>query len=328
MKRLLSVVLVLCLVLGVLLAGLKILSMYRNVWNMLDELSYSGYDTASNVSQIMQDIETLKTQTDTLATQVDHLHRQTFYSANSAPTAYDYSWVNKQTPYIAHACGGIGEDTYTNSREAFIHNYALGQRIFEIDFNLSNDGVLIASHDEDTWRRLTGSDRPYTSDNFNQTAMLSGYHTLSCSQVIELMAAHPDVYVVTDTKATTQAEVMLAFSQLVYCAKQTHPEVLERIIPQIYNEEMLPWISSIYPFRSVIFTLYQLRWTPDDILNFCMNSGVRFITMPADQVSEDVLRLWDTLGIRVGVHTINDEHEAAKLFDLGADVLYTDYLIP
>ena len=45
---------------------------------------------------------------------------------------------------------------------------------------------------------------------------------------------------------------MLAFSQLVYCAKNTHPEVLERLIPQIYNEDMLSWVCAVYPFRSVI----------------------------------------------------------------------------
>jgi len=328
MKRFLSILLILCLLLGGLLAGNKLISMYRNVWNTLDNLTLSSYENASGTAMILQTVDALQSQIDTLSTQVDHLHRQAFYSIGSKQNNYDYSWVDNVPPYIAHACGGIGDATYTNSREAFIHNYNLGQRVFEIDFNLSDDGILIASHDEQLWRSMTGSSLPYSSENFNQTTLLDGYESLSCREVIELMSAYPDVYIVTDTKATTQAEVMLAFSQLVHCAKQVHPESLERIIPQIYSEEMLPWISSIYPFRSVIFTLYQLHWTPDAILNFCMNSGIRFITMPADQVSEEVLRLWDTLGIRIGVHTINDQNEAENLFNLGVDMLYTDFITP
>ena len=319
--------LIICLSIGGLFAAKKVISMYRNIWDALDNLSAVTQYSASQIDETTQKIDILNAHLHTLSTQVDHLHREAFRSNDSVATGYDYSWIDSAPPYIAHACGGIDGTTYTNSREAFISNYELGHRVFEIDFNLSDDGILIASHDEDTWRRLTGSDLPYTSEHFNQLPLLNGYSSLSCSDVVELMAAHPDVYVVTDTKATTQNEVMLAFSQLVHCAQKSHPEVLKRIIPQIYSEEMLPWISSIYPFRSVIFTLYQLRWTPDSILNFCMNSGIRFITMPADQLTEDVLRLFDTLDIQVAVHTINDKTEANTFFDMGVDMIYTDFLI-
>lgn len=332
MKRVFSlactVLLLVSLCIGGLFAVRKAFSMYKNIWDMLDTLANTMQDNASEIHKITERICTLDSHLYTLSTQVDHLHRETFRSDDSITTGYDYSWLNSVPPYIAHACGGIDGVTYTNSREAFIQGYNLGQRVFEIDFNLSNDGVLIASHDENTWRQLTGSNLPYTSEHFNQLLLLDEYDSLSCADVIDLMALYPDVYVVTDTKSSTQSEVMLAFSQLVHCAKKSHPEVLNRIVPQIYNEQMLSWISSIYPFRSVIFTLYQLHWTPEAILNFCMNSGIRFITIPADQVSEDVLQLWDTLGIHIGVHTINDQDEAEKLFNLGIDMLYTDFISP
>ena len=199
---------------------------------------------------------------------------------------------------------------------------------FEIDFNLANDGVLIACHSEDDWRRMTGSTLPYESRHFDEQPLCGQYESLNAQEVIELLTEHPDAYIITDTKDTTQTEVMLAFSQLVYLAQKTHPEVLARIIPQIYNEDMLPWVEAVYPFPSIIYTLYQVLWTPESVLDFCMNSGVRFITMPQDQVTEEALRLWDTLGIRVGVHTVNDPLQAQQLFDLGVDMLYTDFLTP
>ena len=329
MKRVLRPLCIIILIILLLFTGLfaakKLHSMYRNIWSVLDTLSSAaGQVHAADLAAMSRTIDTLESELDALRTQVDHLHRQAF----SDSTGYDYSWADSAPPYIAHACGGIDGATYTNSREAFIRNYELGQRVFEIDFNLAQDGILISSHDEETWRRMTGSDLPYTSVHFNQQPLLGGYESLSISDVIELMAAYPDAYVVTDTKAVAKEEVLLAFSQLVHCAQQTHPEVLDRIIPQIYHQEMLSWVSSVYPFRSVIFTLYQLRWTAEDILDFCMNSGVRFITLPQDQVQEDVLRLWDTLDIRVAVHTINEPQDAASLFYMGVDMVYTDFLTP
>ena len=37
--------------------------------------------------------------------------------------------------------------------------------------------------------------------------------------------------------------------------------------------------SDIYPFKSVIFTLYAIEWDAVSVLKFCEDSGVRFITM-------------------------------------------------
>lgn len=241
---------------------------------------------------------------------------------------YDYSWMNDVPPYIAHACGGIDGKTYTNSREAFLLNYELGHRVFEIDFNLSEDGVLIAAHDKEHWKEITKTDLPYTSENFNRLLIYDQYESLNWSEIIDLMAEYPDVYLVTDTKSQAKRSVMLAFSQLVSCAEQTHPEVLERIIPQIYNEDMLSWISRFYSFKSVIFTLYATEWSPQSVLDFCKNSGVRFITMPVKSVSEDIIRLWDTMDIQVAVHTVNNEQQIDELLRMGVDMIYTDFVVP
>lgn len=327
MKRFFSIlcvcVLLAALAAGGLLAARKAHTMYKGVWDTLDHLTLVTDELAAGQSRHAEALSTLATQANSMAQQIGYLHRQ----AQSLPNTVS-DWVDSVPPYIAHACGGIDGQVYTNSREAFLHQYARGQRVFEIDFNLANDGVLIACHSEDDWRRMTGSALPYESRHFDEQPLCGQYESLNAQEVIELLADHPDAYIITDTKDTTQAEVMLAFSQLVYLAQKTHPEVLARIIPQIYNEDMLPWVEAVYPFPSIIYTLYQVAWTPESVLDFCMNSGVRFITMPQDQVTEEALRLWDTLGIRVGVHTVNDPLQAQQLFDLGVDMLYTDFLTP
>ena len=332
MKRILIVLTALVLA-AVLLAGgafavRKLYAMYGNIWGALDNISAAADKIHRLDLEKIAGEAVLTSRVSTMSAQVEYLHSQAMRQAEAAGTQYDYAWVDSVPPYIAHACGGMEEATYTNSREAFVYNYERGQRVFEIDFNLADDGVLVAAHQESDWRRMTGTDLPYTSENFNRLPLLGKYESLDAHDVVELMAAYPDVYVITDTKATTKMATMLSFAQLVYCAQNTHPEVLERIIPQIYSEEMLPWVNAVYPFRSVIFTLYQVQWTPESVLDFCMNSGVRFITLPRDLVTADTVELWDTLGVRVGVHTVNDPEEAQRLFEMGVDMLYTDFIRP
>ena len=49
--------------------------------------------------------------------------------------------------YIAHAGGGIGGASYTNSRDAFDANYRRGFRFFETDLNWTSDDQLVLIHD-------------------------------------------------------------------------------------------------------------------------------------------------------------------------------------
>jgi len=70
--------------------------------------------------------------------------------------------------YIAHAFGGILGDTRTNSYEAFLLNYQLGHRIFEIDFTITDDGIPVIVHDIDSWRTglAENANHDFTYDNF------------------------------------------------------------------------------------------------------------------------------------------------------------------
>lgn len=245
---------------------------------------------------------------------------------------FDYSWVEEASsaPLIAHAFGDVDENTYTNSLEAFEANYAQGHRIFEVDFELTDDTYLmVAAHDKGTWYKQNdvSEDLPFTEALF-KTVNAAGYTPLDCRDVIDLMAQYPDIYIVTDTKYQHQPEVALEFSQLVRYAQQTAPETLERIIPQIYNMEMLDSIMDIYAFRSVIFTLYAINWYPQSISQFCQTSGVGFVTVSDERYDEELAGLLAAQGAYLAVHTINDVQQAQAYLDSGVALLYTDFLDP
>ena len=242
---------------------------------------------------------------------------------------FDYAWV-ETSPLIAHAGGGIGESVYTNTPEAFAANYALGHRVFELDFDLTGDDCLVSSHSEGKWRSLTGAgaDVPYTGENVLASSIAGLYRTMDYKEAIDLLSTYPDVYLITDTKYYDSTSVFLQFSQLVRYAMNTAPEVLDRIIPQIHQEEMLDWVMAVYPFRSVIFTLYRAKWTPDSLVDFCGRSGVGFITMPCASFTPEIAAKLKPYGIRIGVHTTSSKEDADTFYQNGVDMIYTDFLTP
>ncbi len=243
---------------------------------------------------------------------------------------FDYSWVNDYE-YVAHAFGGKGSKTYTNSLEAFEYNYDLGHRVFEVDFDLSTDGVTICSHDEDYWRYITGnenSDVEYSYANFKNTPLFNDYTPLDYKGVIDLLIKYPDIYIVTDTKYDDELSVYKQLGQLCAYGESKDASVLDRIVPQIYNKDMLDYVMNVHDFRSVIFTLYNIVWDKDDIAKYCMRSGVKFITVSEGVIDSDIIAMWKAMGIRVAVHTVNEADEADDFFNKGVDLIYTDFLQP
>lgn len=231
---------------------------------------------------------------------------------------FDYSWVDIE-PYIAHAGGGIFGQDYTNSYEALVLNYQLGHRLFEFDFSLTSDDDVVLTHDFATT----------TADAFNSTLVEDKFRPLSIKQLVNFLYHHPDAYIITDTKYTTQDTARLPLEAIYTAAEALDLAILDRFIIQIYHPEMLPWVMDIYPWRSVIYTLYaNPDWTPENVVEFTKSSGVKYITIDQHIITPEILDLWQPAGLLVGVHTINDFGTAKEAFARGIQNIYTDYLTP
>lgn len=298
--------LVVCVLLA---AGYKALSLYSSLSRKMDYANDLIYEANEGIRDLRYTVNC-------------ELQRFTF----------DYDWAEQLPPFIAHALGGIDGNTYTNSLEAFEQSYASGYRIFEIDLSFPDTGyTLIACHDRDQWieKANADTDAVFSYENFMSSALCGQYTPLDYRDVIDLMAAYPDVYIVTDTKYMDKVSILLQFSQLVRYAQSVDESVLSRLIPQIYNENMLIPVMSVYPFSSVIYTLYQSGSTLDEAIDFCGKSGIRFLTMPDywlnDQNCSTLSRHPELI---TAVHTVNDAQAAQGLFELGIDLLYTDFLSP
>ncbi|TLM97724.1 MAG: hypothetical protein FDZ75_03930 [Actinobacteria bacterium] len=241
-----------------------------------------------------------------------------------------YSWVARG--WIAHGLGGVGGKRVTNSLEAFEYNYARGYRVFEVDLVPSTDGTLVARHDWQAYLyEFLGQkvDNPYrrlSTAEFKSLKMHGTYTPLTVDDVMALMRAYPDVWLMTDTKGTTPADAQSAMRELVRAMGEDHV-LAERIIVQIYNEQMLDAVNSVYPFRNIVYTLYQTQSSPEQALAFARDSGIRVVALP--------IGMWTPAlsgqaggGVSLAVYTTNDRAEADRLRGGGVALLYSDFLPP
>lgn len=247
------------------------------------------------------------------------------------PYNFDYSWIEKG-PYIAHAMGGIQGSNYSNSYEAFLANYEFGQRLFEADFSLTENGDVVLMHTDQEWKtRLQSSNNlAFTTENFLSSLYDGKYHTMDYRQLIDLMIKYPDIYLITDSKYTDQPNVNKEFTQIIEYAKSKDSSVLDRFVIQIYHPEMLDWVMELYPWRSVVYTLYKNPdWTAENVKEFALESGVKVITTSHDWIDDNIATTWHDAGLTIAAFTVNDLNKVQNLIDsYDVKLIYTDYLLP
>lgn len=257
-------------------------------------------------------------------------------------TLNDYSdsdWA--ACPVITHAGGAVREADaiwyYTNSKDALIQNYSLGCRLFEFDMYPTSDNNLAIVHD---WTQFGNLDGTYFSteewlDFKTGTSNATGgtYETMTIGTLLDEMLINPDIFVITDTKSSEfPQEVVKSQFEIIYKeAVVRDPKLLNRIIPQIYNEEMYNVVQSIYEFPNLIFTCYATTEPGNEIVEFCIHhKEFKAITAPyAKQrlTDEDKQKLHQN-GLKLYYHSIYTYEEMVESFKNGADGIYTGILTP
>lgn len=250
-------------------------------------------------------------------------------------------WLRVSPRLIAHAGGTVREKEYntkyTNSLEALRQNYNLGHRLFEMDFNLTSDKKLAAVHDwyhfgnkddvapsSKEWKKFQGYGSPETPSRF--TTMLIG-------DVFDQMIINRDMVLVTDIKSMeiSKEDRITQFKELVSEANKRDKELLDRVIPQIYHQEMFGEIESIYPFKHVIYTLYASPDSGEEVLDFiAKHKEIEAVTVPIDdsRLTPKFIEQVHKLGKRVYVHTIQTYESLTKYAAINVDGFYTGLLTP
>ncbi len=234
---------------------------------------------------------------------------------------------------IGHAGGNIEDNPYTNSKDAVVYNYGRGIRTFEIDFSYTSDGYLVCKHDWGYNIQDFPNNDPVDKATFVASPIMGKYEAMSIDDLFAVMKEYPDIYIVTDTKDYEKELIEKEFNSLVRSAKEDDAlQLLDRLIIQIYDEDMYYTLSDIYPFSNYIYTLYQF-WdgTPDvfeSCARFCYDNKIHGITCWNYFVTPKIVNIAEKYGIDLYAHTENDIKEADRLLSMGVRGLYTDSLDP
>ena len=244
-------------------------------------------------------------------------------------------WYEKY-PVICHACGRTEEwDLLTNSKEAFVYNYYRGQRVFEVDIQITSDEVMVLRHDwesdlgqADAFGWTTEKKGAVTAQEFLDTPIYGKYTPLTLEDWFGIMKQCPDIYMVTDTKYSPEVEKQ--FKLFVDTAvKNGYEDVLSRVIVQIYYKDMYDEVMAVYPFENIIWTLYYIGY-PDgqEILDFMEQSEIPVLVIPSSWWDASKKSDLENSTVRVYVHTVDDEEEARQRLEQGISGIYSDDILP
>lgn len=233
----------------------------------------------------------------------------------------DISKKIKNKYLIAHAGGEIQGLTYTNTREALNLSYKNGIRLMEVDFQWTTDGQLVCVHSWDGFinKFFNVEVRQYSYDEFINFNMINGWHQLTPHNLALWLEVHPDAYVVTDIKGDNVEGLKII--------SQNYPHLVDRIIPQIYFFDEYEQVLAL-GYENIILTLYRIRNTDEEIVQFARENPLFAITMPEKRAFATLPKRLKQLGIYVYAHTINDKETMIKLMENGVDGFYTDKLRP
>lgn len=243
---------------------------------------------------------------------------------------YNYDWTKNR--YIAHAMGGIDRKTYTNSIQALEQNYKKGFRVFEIDLTLSKDNQLIAWHPASKEKLkemgipLKYYDEKPTVEEFKKLKYYGKYNTMTYKEALSYMKKYKDMYLVIDFKNSMDANSGKFYKQML---EETDPDVIDRIIPQVYNKESYNELSKIYKFKSVILTTYKMgNLDENDITNFCAMNGIKVLVIEGRRYTPSLIEKCNARVIKVYMNTYNSQKEVDSYRKKGAYGFYTDFLTP
>lgn len=229
----------------------------------------------------------------------------------------EYTWLDNR--FISCGLGKLNENDLlvTNSNEDFLYYFGKGQRVFEVDFQFTSDGVLVGKNNFD-------KEIPVSYEVLQNNTM--DFTIVSFEEICQLLLNYKDMYIVTNIKDTNSIAVDRIFQYMVSCAKKYDESILDRIIIQVYNEEMYSQIMEIYPFKSVIYNLSQKTIDDKKVLQFIKSTGIKVVTINENQISDGLIKKLYDLDCYVYVDSVDEIDLVKKYLSKGVYGYYTNSL--
>ena len=158
------------------------------------------------------------------------------------------------------------------------------------------------------------------------TKILRWYTPLDVEAIAALMRAHPDMYVITDTKDPGATGMYWAMKLLRAQLGADRDELCKRIIVQIYREPNLKTVRSVYRFPNIIYTLYMLNTTTTRAVQFAKANDIPVIVFDTTRWSPKFANQIKAAGIASSIHVVNSADKAALFRSYRVRYLFSDVL--
>lgn len=243
-----------------------------------------------------------------------------------------FHWENY--PVIAHALGGLDGKTYLNSKESFLENYEKGYRLFEVDLTQTSDGVWVCRH---SWNSPMGQweaeeKKVLSSEEFLSKPIYGTYTPMTFSDLLVLLKDYPDTFVLLDSKQYSirnYQKTLEDYSEYLEIAVRADAEeVIDQLIPEIYNEAMYPGAAFVQKFPTYLYSLWQ-EYSLEEleaIADFCKERNIPAATMYMEYWSKEAQKVFDERGILLYIYTVNNPEDAVMYIKQGAAGICTDIL--
>lgn len=243
------------------------------------------------------------------------------------------SWLDYRI--VAHALGSIDGHRATNSLEAIAVNYTENNmRVFEADMILTSDDRLVLRHDWMAYLyNLLGQTSskgkesvPLTYQEFMSLYSFGKYEPLDIEALALILQKHQDIYIITDTKYTDSETISKQFRILVDSVNKVDTGILDRLVIQVYNQQMYDLVTDIYPFKNIIYAVYANLDSQNQIIEFCKEKEIEVVAIPVEKVTPQFIERLNENDIKVYVHTVNNEEEKNNYKNMDVWGIYSDYL--
>ncbi len=235
------------------------------------------------------------------------------YSREANETLYSVlnQAVPPTMPVVSHRAGNIPGRVEPSPIDRLNHNYAAGQRLFELDFAWTADEQLVVKHD---WEERTEvpTEAAFLAENPTDHASLR--------MVFQWLEKHPDAFIVTDCKKRS----------LEGCARirMERPDLVPQFIVQIYQYKDYELVQS-QGFKNIILTLYRClsEDSSESIASFVRQHPLFALTIPMSRSTDAALiAAVNETNTPIYVHTVNQLEQFAKLQSLNIYGIYSDDL--
>lgn len=105
-------------------------------------------------------------------------------------------------------------------------------------------------------------------------------------------------------------------------------KVLDRVIVQIYYQDMYEEVKEVYPFENFIFTLYYIGYAGgEETAGFCRDNSIPVLTMPYTWITPELMNELGEYPTKVFVHTVEEERDAQHMKEMGVTGIYSDAIM-